>query len=208
MDPFIGTIMMWPSTRIPVGWVICDGRSLSISGNEMLYSLIGTTYGGNSTSFNVPDMRGIVPVGSGQPAGATKNYIVGQQGGMAAVALQQSEMPTHAHTPTVGTIKMTNSGSGLQASKTNGTLSVPNSPNNALAAGYCAQSDSAGDLIKVYNYGASATPIAVNNSVNVTTSGAIATVALTGGSAAHDNIQPTMGINYIICLQGIYPVRP
>jgi microcystin-dependent protein len=208
MDPFVGTIMMWPSTRIPVGWVICDGRTLNVSGNEVLYSLIGTTYGGSGTTFKVPDMRGLVPVGAGQPAGATKNYIVGQPGGAATVALQQSEMPVHTHTPAVGTITMTNSGSGLQASKSNGSISVPTNTNNALAAGYCAQTDSGGDPIKVYNYGATSTPIALDNTINVAANGAIATVAANGNSMAHSNVQPTMGIVYLICSQGIYPEHP
>ncbi len=208
MDPYLGAIMMWPSTRIPVGWAICDGSSLPISGNEALYSLIGTTYGGNTSSFKLPDMRGLVPVGAGQPVGSTKNYIIAQQAGQPTVTLQQAEMPVHTHVPTVGTVNMTSSGSGVKASTTPGSLSVPNSTSNALAAGFCAQTDSAGNAIDVYNYGATSSPIVLDNTINVTPTGAIATVSSNGGNQSHDNMQPTMGVVYLICTQGIYPTKP
>lgn len=199
---------MWPSSRVPIGWVPCDGRSLPVNGNEALYSLLGTTYGGDATSFKVPDMRGLVPVGAGQPAGATKNYVVAQQGGQPTVTLSAAEMPVHTHTPTVGAITMTSSGAGLNASKTNGTLSNVTGSNNALAAGYCGQTDSNGDAISVYNYGSTNTPIPLDNTINITTSGALATVNANGGSQSHNNMQPTMGIAYLICTQGLYPTRP
>lgn len=62
MDPYIGQIQLFAFSYPPQGWMMCAGQSLSIAGNQALYALIGNTYGGGSTSFNLPDLRGAEPV--------------------------------------------------------------------------------------------------------------------------------------------------
>ena len=64
MDAFIGTILPWPASFAPQGWAFCNGQSLPVSQNQALYSLIGNLYGGNSQSFNLPNLTGRFPVGS------------------------------------------------------------------------------------------------------------------------------------------------
>lgn len=91
--PFIAEIRMAGFNFAPRSWALCDGRILSISQNTALFSLLGTTYGGNGTStFALPDLRGRAPLhpGNGQ-------YALGEQSGVTTVTLLQTEMPTHTH---------------------------------------------------------------------------------------------------------------
>ncbi|MCU6794336.1 tail fiber protein [Paenibacillus sp. WQ 127069] len=91
-DPFLAEIRLFPYARAPRGWALCNGQTLSISTNSALYSLLGTTYGGNgTTTFALPDLRGRVPVHVGT------NLTLGQQGGEAGHTLNINEMPTHSH---------------------------------------------------------------------------------------------------------------
>jgi microcystin-dependent protein len=79
------------------GWAFCNGAQLPISQYDALYTLIGTTYGGDGTSFfNLPDLRSRVPVGSGQGPGL-QNYPIGQQGGVESVTLVTGNLPAHNH---------------------------------------------------------------------------------------------------------------
>ncbi len=94
-QPFVGEIRMFGGTFAPLGWSFCDGQLLAIAANEVLFNLIGTTYGGDGvTTYALPDLRGRVPVhqGVGQSA-----YVIGQQGGSETVALTAAQMPAHAH---------------------------------------------------------------------------------------------------------------
>lgn len=78
MDPFLGTIAMFGFNFVPRGWAFCNGQIMSIQQNTALFSLLGTTYGGNgTTTFGLPDLRGRVPVGQGQGPGLS-NYSIGQ----------------------------------------------------------------------------------------------------------------------------------
>jgi microcystin-dependent protein len=97
VDPFIGEIRLVPFTFAPQGWALCDGRLLPINQNQALFSLLGTSFGGDGkTTFALPDLRGRVPVGAGQ--GATgSSYDVGAAGGQEAVKLATSQLPAHSH---------------------------------------------------------------------------------------------------------------
>ena len=92
MDPFLGEIRMFAGNFAPVGWQMCDGTALQISTNDALFNLLGTTYGGDGVStFNVPDLRGRVPMHlSGQ-------YPQGQVGGAESVTLTVQQIPGHSH---------------------------------------------------------------------------------------------------------------
>jgi len=95
--PFVGEIRMFGFGRTPNGWQACDGSLLPISQYDVLFALIGTTYGGDGQStFAVPDLRGRLPVHQGQGSGLS-NYIVGQVAGNETVTVLATQMPAHTH---------------------------------------------------------------------------------------------------------------
>src|SRR4051812_29939577 len=101
MQPYIGMIMSWAGNFAPVGFQFCNGQLLPISGNEALYALIGTTFGGDGvTSFAVPDLRSRVPIGTGQGPGL-QNYVLGQAAGAEQVTLTSANLAAHTHMTTV-----------------------------------------------------------------------------------------------------------
>lgn len=96
-DPFVAEIRIFPFNFAPTGWAFCDGQILPISQNTALFSLLGTTYGGDGKStFALPDLQGRAPMHPGQAPGLSL-YDLGQQGGSETVSLLQSEMPSHFH---------------------------------------------------------------------------------------------------------------
>ncbi len=97
-DPFIGEVTMFAGNFAPRGWAFCDGQLLSISENTALFSLLGTTYGGDGrTTFGLPDLRGRVAIHAGQGPGLTDRRQ-GSKGGVETVTLTIAEMPHHNHT--------------------------------------------------------------------------------------------------------------
>ncbi|MEN9798594.1 MAG: hypothetical protein RL653_2290, partial [Pseudomonadota bacterium] len=97
MDPFLGEIKLFAGNFAPTGWAFCHGQLLPIAQNSALFSLLGTTYGGNGqTTFALPDLRGRIPVGFGQGPGLT-NRNLGDMSGVESVTLQVSNLPQHAH---------------------------------------------------------------------------------------------------------------
>ena len=97
MEPYIGEIKMFAGTFAPSGWQLCNGQLLSISQNTALFSLLGTTYGGNgTTTFALPDLRGRAPIHQGQGNGLS-NYVLGEVIGTENVTLSQQQMPVHTH---------------------------------------------------------------------------------------------------------------
>jgi microcystin-dependent protein len=112
-EPYVGEIRMFGGDFAPTGWALCDGSVLSINANEMLYSLLGTTYGGDGqTTFGLPDLRGRVPMHQ------SSTHPLGQKGGTETVTLTQSNLATHTH--------------AAAAQGANGTVA---SPGNAFWAG-------------------------------------------------------------------------
>ncbi|HEY3412541.1 MAG TPA: tail fiber protein [Armatimonadota bacterium] len=96
-EPFIGEIKMVGFNFPPLGWAGCDGATLSISQNTALFSLLGTQFGGDGrTTFQLPDMRGRVPIHQGSAPGLSP-FVIGQTGGAEAVALNAVQMPQHSH---------------------------------------------------------------------------------------------------------------
>jgi microcystin-dependent protein len=95
--PFIGEITLFAGNFAPRGWAFCNGQLLSIAQNTALFSILGTTYGGNGqTTFALPDLRGRVPIHPGQGPGLS-NYQLGQVGGSENVTLLSTQMPAHTH---------------------------------------------------------------------------------------------------------------
>ena len=96
-DPFVAEIRIFPFSFAPKGWAFCDGQLLPLSQNTALFSLLGTTYGGNGTSnFALPDLQGRAPMHPGQGPGLSLHDL-GESGGSDFVTLLQSEMPIHSH---------------------------------------------------------------------------------------------------------------
>lgn len=97
MDPFVAEIRIFPFNFAPRGWAWCDGQLLPLSQNTALFSLLGTTYGGNGKSnFALPDLQGRAPMHPGQGPGLSLHDL-GETGGSETVSLLESEMPAHSH---------------------------------------------------------------------------------------------------------------
>ncbi|WP_319505317.1 tail fiber protein [Bacteroides graminisolvens] len=179
MDAYIGEIRTFSGNYAPEGWHICDGTQLTIQGNEMLYSLIGTTFGGDGrTQFGLPDLRGRMAISQGTGTALTDRTL-GQSGGNESVQLVTPDMPVHNHLVKVDTAD------GSVATPSTGTFLGKMISPEATVLGYLP--------------GSSITPrsIELDNT---------STIATTGGNVPHNNIMPSMAITYIICTtQGIYP---
>ena len=96
--PFVGEIRLFGFPRVPTGWLACNGQLLPISNYEVLYTLIGTTYGGDGVNtFATPDLRGRIPLCQGQGNGLT-NRALGERSGNETVTLLTTQLPQHTHT--------------------------------------------------------------------------------------------------------------
>lgn len=96
-QPYVGSLMLAPYNFAPLNWAFCQGQLLPISEYEVLFALIGTTYGGDGqTTFALPDLRGRTAIGYGQSASGS-SYQMGQTGGVETVTLSQNQMPLHNH---------------------------------------------------------------------------------------------------------------
>ncbi|QHI35502.1 hypothetical protein IMCC3317_08480 [Kordia antarctica] len=172
MDPFIGEIVMFGGNFAPRSWSFCNGQLLAISQNTALFSILGTTYGGDGrTTFALPDLRGRAAIHPGTGPGLS-TIKLGQRGGSEYHTLNVLEMPSHTHS---GAIKVSSVAAdddvpGTGASIGASEIFVEGAPNTALA----------------------------NGSV---------TALPTGGQQQFYMRNPFEGINYIICLFGVFPSR-
>src|SRR5688572_25958267 len=97
-DPYIGEIRMFGGSFAPAGWAFCDGQLMPISENDALFTLIGTTYGGDGQeTFALPNLQSRVPMHAGQGPGISQNYQLGEQGGVESVTLTTQQIPIHNH---------------------------------------------------------------------------------------------------------------
>jgi microcystin-dependent protein len=182
MEGTIAEIRMFAGTFAPNSWAFCQGQILSIASNTAFFSLLGTTYGGNGqTTFGVPDFRGRVPVGAGQGPGLSQ-YSLGQMGGTESYTIANANFPAHTH-PFSGSVAM---------------------PGNAATG----NADTPGN-----NYPAGLTGTNMYSTVNNGSGLGNMQLALTAAAAGSaspapvNNIQPVMGMNYVICMFGIFPSR-
>lgn len=174
-EPFIGEIRMFGGNFAPVGWAFCDGNIMSIAENDVLFALIGTTYGGDGVStFALPDLRGRVPIHQGSQGG--NSYQLGQLGGSEAVTLLPAQVPAHTHMVAASGAVPPATGSGI-----NVTGAVPYVPASPGA--------------KPKLYAAPGTPAPMYPGA----------VTASGGNQPHNNMAPFLGIHFIISLFGIFP---
>lgn len=178
MDYYLGEIRLMSFGFAPKTWMVCQGQLMAIAQNQALFSLLGTTYGGDGrNTFALPDLRGRAILGVGAGPGL-QPYSWGQQGGTESTSLTANQMPSHGHTVSAG----------LKAS----TGPDNNSPSNAFPA---ATEDGTG----AYSTGA---PNATMSPGMIT-----GTTASAGGSQPHENRQPVQVLNYCIAISGLYPSR-
>jgi microcystin-dependent protein len=99
-EPFVGEIRMFAGNFPPSGWAFCSGQLMPISENEVLFQLVGTTYGGDGQeTFGIPDLQGRVPIHMGQGPGLSQNYQIGEKAGTETVTLTVNQIPSHNHVP-------------------------------------------------------------------------------------------------------------
>jgi microcystin-dependent protein len=176
-QPFVGEIMMWGGNFAMAGWSFCNGQLLPIAQNEVLYALIGTTYGGDGQStFGLPNLQSRIPVHIGTGP-ALSTYVIGQTGGAEAVSLTAQTMPAHTH-PLYATSSAANS---LNITPT----SLPANTTGPLNVSF--YSVQGGDT----------TPGQL----------ASTSVSPTGGSLPHENRMPTLCVSFVVALLGVFPSR-
>lgn len=179
-SPFVAEIRMFGFNFAPTGWALCNGQLLPISQNTALFSLLGTTYGGNGqTTFALPDLQAAVPIHPGQGPGLS-DRVLGEASGSDSVTLTTSEIPLHNHsfnvTTTVGTVT-TSSGNQLAKPQTG-------NPVSGITQG------------RYFSTGAT------NATLNPATS-----IVPNGSGQPHNNLMPYLVVNFCIALQGIFPPR-
>ncbi len=102
-EPYVGEIRMFGGNFAPAGWALCDGQIISIAENDVLFTLIGTTYGGDGEeTFALPNLQSRIPIHAGQGGGISQNYVLGEMGGVESVTLTTQQIPAHTH-PAMGT---------------------------------------------------------------------------------------------------------
>jgi microcystin-dependent protein len=176
MDGYLAQILFFAGNFPPKFWAFCEGQILSITSNTALYSLLGTTFGGNgTTTFGLPDFRGRVPVGWGQGPGLT-NINLGEILGSPTATLSFAQMPAHTHVVTPAVAATSTNGSSASPV---GNIFAATAANGFSAAGAANGSAAAGSL-----------------SINIA-----------GGSQPFSIQQPTLSVNFVICLYGAFPSR-
>jgi microcystin-dependent protein len=186
-EPFLSEIKITPyPSQVPQGWALCNGQFLPINQNQALFSLLGTTYGGNGqTTFALPNLQGRVPIGWDVNNGGAHN--LGEAAGSTTVTLSQQQMPQHIHF--------------MQASNTPVAATTANSvPGAAGTNKFLAPSIASiqgGQTSPINLYGAPASLGAMSPNC----------VTNTGGSQPHNNMMPYLTLSFIIALQGIFPSR-
>ncbi|MES2709268.1 MAG: tail fiber protein [Verrucomicrobiota bacterium] len=134
-QPFVGEIRIFAGNFAPSGWEFCSGQLLPISENDTLFTLIGTTYGGDGQeTFGLPDLRGRLPLHQGTGAGIT--YIIGESGGTEEVTLNSNQMPAHTHPQVVSTSigNLPNPENAVPAESSTGSVYQSASPTVAMSA--------------------------------------------------------------------------
>ncbi|MCC4619711.1 tail fiber protein [Xanthomonas cassavae CFBP 4642] len=183
MDAYIGQIIVFAGNYQPEGWAFCDGRQLLINDYPALYALIGATYGGDArTTFNLPDLRGRLAIGQGQ--------------GVARAPAPQ--LTARVLAQQVGTETVSLQLAEMPAHRH--TLQALNTPATALTP--------AGQLPAIAQNGDASYFTPPSGSAPAVNTLATNAVSSSGAGQAHDNRMATQTLNYLICLNGLFPDRP
>lgn len=194
MDEYLAEIRGFGGNFAPRNWAFCQGQLMAISSNQALFSLLGTTYGGDGrTTFALPDLRGRTPLSAGTGPGLSTRKL-GQRGGTQTETLTINQIPSHTHIA-----NFTLTGGIAEWPATTGTATSEEPAANA----HLGATDAGGNGY-IYAAGNTADTNMQNMPVNVTGD---VTIGPTGGTQAHANLQPFLVINWIICIQGLFPTR-
>ncbi|GAA5120272.1 phage tail protein [Luteolibacter yonseiensis] len=171
--PFVAEITLFAGNFAPRGYAFCNGQLLSIAQNTALFSLLGTTYGGNGqTTFALPDLQGRLPMHPGQGPGLTQR-VLGEKSGTETVTLTTSHLPSHNHT---------------------------------VSQGFGSAADSPSPLGRYPAVPASGTPYSGTTGTQMAAS-TVTSLASSGGNQPHNNLMPSLCVNFIIATQGVFPSR-
>lgn len=180
MEGVIGYTTLFAGNFAPKTWAFCQGQIINIASNTALFSILGTVYGGNgTTTFGLPDLRGRTIVGVGQGPGLSQ-YSLGQVGGSESDTLSILQMPAHVHPVAV-------------------VAANPSTESDANA------STASGNVYARDTNGIS--PYTASLNVNMASLQGTIEMASTGSNIPFSILRPVLGLNYIICMQGVYPAR-
>ncbi len=175
-EPFIAEIRIFAGNFAPRGWAFCNGQLLPVAQNTALFSLIGTTYGGDGRSTTaLPNLEGRAPMHPGRGPGLTSRRL-GERLGIETVTLTEAQMPSHNHTM-------------MAVNPSQFTVANSRDPQGRALAGVVTG--------QAYQSNSTSNVVAMNTG----------SLANTGGSQSHNNMQPFLAINFIIALVGLYPSR-
>ena len=203
MDDYMGMVRMFAGSFAPRTFMSCNGQILSVSSNTALFSLLGTTYGGNgSSTFGLPNLAGRSVVGTG--ASPFGQYVLGQFSGNTQVTLLATNMPMHNHVATFAGSSVTIPAPSVSVSSAVGTSAAPSASANTLAQMVVPRT--AG--IALYN---NATPdttlnVGAGTGSSITPTGTV-TVGIAGGSQPTNITNPYLALTMVIVVNGLYPSR-
>lgn len=182
MEPYLGEIRVFAFGTIPRTWLPCNGQILAVAQNQALFSLLGTTYGGNgSTTFALPDLRGAAMVGTGAQFGL--NLPLGSIGGTESVTLNPTQIPAHNHL--------------IQGVEAQGNQPLGGA-DDYLAEGAVFESNAQSPIYTVNTTIPSSTnPVVLPGD----------SIVNTGANQPHENRSPYLVVSTCICISGIYPSR-
>jgi len=180
MEGTMSEIRLFAGPFAPKTWAYCQGQTLAINTNQALFSLLGTTYGGNGvTTFCLPNMSSRIPAGAGTGPGLS-TVALGMIDGSESITMNINQMPAHMHTGIAVT--------KIPALADGGNTGSPDNANLASLQGLYA-------------------PSTVTPDTTLATISSALAVAPTGGNQPIPVLQPFLAMNYVICLQGVYPSR-
>ncbi|WP_111980148.1 phage tail protein [Algibacillus agarilyticus] len=224
MEFMMGGTILFGGTFAPKDWAFCDGQLIAISQNQALYAILGTTWGGDGrTNFALPDLRGRAPIGAGNGIGLT-DINAGRQKGSEINTLHLSQMPAHTHSATFTGTGGGSSGTSavvdakLKVSTENANSPVPSAGDylaKVVTGGSGPDKDeniyraasSGVDETKLVALAEGSLDISVDVQGGNGITGGTVTVNPTGNDAAFSIMQPVLGMNYIIALEGTFPSR-
>lgn len=195
-SPFLAMIILFAGNFAPRGWALCLNQLLSISQNTALFSLLGTTFGGDGqVTFALPDLRGRFPLGTGQGPGLPPINL-GEMSGTPNTTLLITNMPAHNHVGTIASASVAQAATAGAATTNTPSSTVVPAQLPTFGAGPTAQQ------IKGYGVPDSTTFLAPTTNVTGTVN-----IGIAGGSQPFSIMNPYLGMNYCIALQGIFPSR-
>ncbi len=180
MEGVIGYTTLFAGNFAPKSWAFCAGQTVNIASNTALFSILGTTYGGNgTTTFMLPDLRGRTIVGAGTGPGLS-TYNLRQAGGVENASMSSGNMPAHMHSVTAQ----------LNISATANPASLSNPIGNLYGLDQNAET--------IYSADGNIQMAKINANI---------TMSNTGAGAPFEILRPLLGLNYIICQYGVFPAR-